>query len=74
MFVEFIILGGYGIFVWPAFLFTLVICLSLYLTTKKEFLKQEKIFIEVFKQSRAIKIEVNKNKENRKKVLSGTTI
>jgi len=74
MFVELITLGGYGIFVWPAFIFTFASCLSLYLKTKKEFLKQEKIFIKEFKQSQTIKVEVDKRKKTKEEVLSGSTI
>ena len=47
---ELLILGGYGQFVWPAFIFTFVSCFSLYVKTKKEFQKQEKIFLKEFKQ------------------------
>ena len=65
---EFFILDGYGQFVWPAFIFTFVICFALYLKTKKEFKKQEKIFSIEFKETEAIKIEESKEKE----VLSGS--
>ena len=65
---ELLILGGYGQFVWPAFIFTFVICFALYLKTKKEFQKQEKIFSIEFKETEAIKIEETKEKE----VLSGS--
>ena len=65
---ELLILGGYGQFVWPAFIFTFVICFALYLKTKKEFQKQEKIFLIEFKETEAIKIEETKEKE----VLSGS--
>ena len=41
---EFLILGGYGQFVWPAFIFTFVSCFALYIKTKKEFKNQEKMF------------------------------
>ena len=73
MFVKLMTLGGYGIFVWPAFIFTLVSCLSLYLKTKKEFLKQEKIFIKEFKQFQNTKFEVYKRKEIKEEFLSGST-
>ena len=65
---EFLILGGYGQFVWPAFIFTFVSCFSLYIKTKKEFQKQEKMFLKEFKQIQTEKIETTKNKE----VLSGS--
>ena len=68
------ILGGYGQFVWPAFIFTFVICFYLYLKTKKELQKQEKLFLEEFKQSQTAKIVVNSQKENTKKVLSGNSV
>ena len=71
---EIINLGGYGQFVWPAFVFTFVSCFYLYLKTKSEFQKQEKIFLNEFKQLKTIKIEVAKSKEIKKKILSGSSI
>ena len=67
---ELLILDGYGHFVWPAFVFTFVICFTLYLKTKKEFKKQEKIFSIEFKETEAAKIEETKKKE----ALSGSLI
>ena len=67
---ELLILGGYGQFVWPAFIFTFVSCFSLYVKTKKEFQKQEKIFLKKFKQMQTEKIETVKEKE----ALSGIPI
>ena len=67
---ELLILGGYGQFVWPAFIFTFVSCFSLYVKTKKEFKKQEKIFLKEFKQMQTEKIETVKEKE----ALSGSPI
>ena len=43
--IELVILGGYGQFVWPAFIFTFVCCFSLYMKTRKELKKQEKLFL-----------------------------
>jgi heme exporter protein D len=60
---ELLILGGYGQFVWPAFIFTFVSCFSLYVKTKKEFQKQEKIFLKEFKQMQTEKIETVKEKD-----------
>ena len=67
---ELFILGGYGQFVWPAFIFAIASCFFLYLKTKKEFQKQEKIYLKEFKQLQTKKIEVDKKKE----VLSGSLI
>ena len=60
---ELLILDGYGQFVWPAFIFTFVSCVALYVKTKKEFKKQEKMFLKVFKSMRTEKIETTKEKE-----------
>ena len=68
------ILGGYGQFVWPAFIFTFLICFYLYLKTKKELQTQEKLFLKEFKQSQTAKIVVNSQKENTKKILSGNSV
>ena len=71
---DLFILGGYGQFVWPAFIFTFVICFYLYLKTKKELRRQEKLFLNEFGQSQAVKIVVDSQKENTKKVLSGNSV
>ena len=68
------ILGGYGQFVWPAFIFTFVICFYLYLKTKKELQKQEKLYLKEFRLPQTAKIVVNSQKENTKKVLSGNSV
>jgi len=64
---ESFILGGYGHFIWPAFVFTFASCFVLYLKTKKDLIKQEKIFFQYFKQPQVIK---NKSARNFKKTLS----
>ena len=56
-------MGGYGHFVWPAFIFTLVSCFALYLKTDKEFKREEKMFLNEFKLMQSIKIKVVKEKE-----------
>ena len=72
--IEFLTLGGYGHFVWPAFIFTFVSCFSLYLKTKKELNKQEKLFLIEYKQVAAAKIKVAKQKKFSKEVLFGNLI
>ena len=59
------ILGGYGQFIWPAFIFTFVSCLILYLKTKKELQKQEKIFfsVYVYKELKIKKVEAIEEKK-----------
>ena len=63
-------MGGYGQFVWPAFIFTFVSCFALYLKTKREFQKQEKMFLKEFKQVQTDKTKTGKKKE----ALSGSPI
>ena len=70
MSLEFLILGGYGQFVWPAFIFTFVSCFTLYIKIKKEFKKQERMFLKEFKQMPTEKIETAKKRE----ALSGSPI
>ena len=60
---ELFILDGYGHFVWPAFIFTLVSCFALYLKTNKAFQKEEKIFLNEFKQIQEVKIKTVKEQE-----------
>ena len=67
---EFIVLGGYGQFVWSAFIFTIVSCLFLYLKTKNELQKQEKMFLNEGNELQAVKIENTKQKETSKEILS----
>ena len=69
---ELLVLGGYGQFVWPAFIFTFVSCFLLYIKTKKELKRQEKMFLIEFKQMPITKIEVAKQKELLKEVLSSS--
>ena len=70
---ELFILNGYGLYVWPAFIFAFLSCFYLYIKTKKEFLKQEKIFLNEFKELQTTRIKVSK-KETTKKVLSTNSI
>ena len=71
---EFLSFGGYGIFVWPAFIFAYASCSLLYLKTKKEFKRQEKVFLIKFKKIPVRKTEVSKQRELSKGVLSGSPI
>jgi heme exporter protein D len=72
--IEFIVLGGYGNFVWLAFIFTFASCFLLYLKTKNEFKRQEKMFLIEFKQIPVKKTRVSKQKELSKEVLSGSSV
>ena len=63
-------LGGYGFYVWPAFIFTFSICAVYYFKTKKDLVKQEKLFTNELKDNHIIKFEIDVIKENKQKALS----
>ena len=66
---EFLILGGYGQFIWSAFIFTFVSCLYLYLRIRIEFKQQEKIYLLKFKKVEVRKIQFGKRKKSREEAL-----
>jgi len=70
---NFLTLNGYGQFVWPAFLFTFVVCYYLYARTINEFNKQQKLFLETFEPPLAVKITVIKHKKSTEEFLTGST-
>ena len=69
--IELLTLDGYGHFVWPAFIFTFLCCFSLYLKTKKELNKQEKLFLIEHKKVSVAKLEFAKQKGFSKEILPG---
>ena len=69
MYQELFILGGYGYFVWPSFVFTLATCFLYYMKTKKELKNQEKLFISEFKYSNVTKTNTFKEKKVTKEAL-----
>ena len=73
MYQELFILGGYGHFVWPSFVFTLVTCFLYYIKTKKELQKQEKVFISEFRYLNVKKTNTFKEKKVGKEVLSASS-
>ena len=74
MALEILILGGYGQFVWPAFIFTFLSCLTLYIKTKKSLRKYEKIYLHKYKDLENSKIAVPQGKKIIKEALSGSSI
>jgi len=74
MVVDLLFLGGYGQFVWPAFIFTFVSCFLLYLKTKKELTKHERMFLIDLKQIPVREIKVAKQKVLSKEALSGSPV
>ena len=73
MMVEFISMGGYGIFVWSAFIFTFAFCLFLYLKTKKELKSQETMFSYKVKNLSAKQVKIVKKRKTTKQILVGSS-
>ena len=71
---KFLILGGYGQFVWPAFIFTFVSCFILFVKTKKEFQNQEKIFLQEYGQLKIQKVKTAQKEEIATVALSDSSI
>ena len=74
MSLDLLTLGGYGQFIWPAFIFTFLSCLILYVKTKKELQKQEKIFLDKYRQVHTVKIKVAEGEEIVKEAVSRSLI
>ena len=74
MALEILILGGYGQFVWPAFIFTFLSCLTLYIKTKKSLRKYEKIYLNKYKDLENSKVAAPQGKKITKEALSGSSI
>ena len=70
MLMELLTMNGYGQFVWPAFIFTFVSCLYLYLKIRIEFKQQEKIYLLKYKKAEIKKIQFDKRKKSREEALS----
>ena len=71
---ELLILGGYGQFVWPAFIFTFLLCLTLYIKTKKSLNKHEKIYLNEYKELENSNVVMPREKKIIKEALSGSSI
>ena len=69
MIIELLTMNGYGQFVWTAFTFSFVSCFYLYLKTRIEFKKQEKIYLLEFGLTEAKKIQFNKRKKSTEEAL-----
>jgi heme exporter protein D len=61
---DVLILGGYGHFIWPAFIFTIFSFVYLYITSRKEL----KLLEEEYKQTSDYKVKINNNPPEPKKI------
>ena len=65
-----LILGGYGQFVWPAFIFIFATCLTFYLKTSKQLQKQEKMYFAIYKDLRIEKTKALKENKGTQEAFS----
>ena len=63
-------LGGYGFFVWSAFIFTFVLCLFLYIKVKNDLTQHERKFLNKLKFMPYKKFKIVKNKKIVRTVLA----
>ena len=68
-----LLLNGYGVFVWPAFLLTFLICFLFYTKTKKELERQEKLYFSKFNVPVG-ELEIAKKEPMSKEVLSSSSV
>ena len=68
MYLEYLFLGGYGKFVWPAFILTFTSCTYLYIKTRSELKRYEKMFFLEFKELKTIKIDFDREKKEKAEV------
>tara|TARA_B100000700_G_C14338436_1_gene531553 strand:- start:264 stop:497 length:234 start_codon:yes stop_codon:yes gene_type:complete len=74
MIYEIISMQGYGIYVWSAFIFTLISFAALYVVIKLQLVKEEKRFKSKFKNLAAEKIESAKKQETYREILAYKSI
>jgi len=73
MSLNLLILGGYGLYVWRAFVFTFISLFVVYSKTKKELIKYEKIFFSEFEEKNFYKIPKSKQERIARGSLSATS-
>ncbi|MBS70563.1 MAG: hypothetical protein CML91_03630 [Rhodobiaceae bacterium] len=66
---EFLLMNGYGVYVWSSFIFTFVVCLYFYLKTKKTLKKLEKNFIKETETLSKIELESLKKQKVAREIL-----
>jgi|TARA_B100000900_G_scaffold12896_1_gene10410 heme exporter protein D len=67
---DLINMNGYGIYVWPAFIFTIMSFTSLYFIIKIQFIKEKKKFITKFGSLNSERAALAKSKSINREILS----
>ena len=70
---EILIMNGYGLYVWSAFVFTLLSFTSLYVITKVQYVKERNKFIAKFGTLNSERATFAKSQSINKEILSNTS-
>ena len=73
MITEVLIMNGYGIYVWSAFVFTFLGFISLYVITKIQYMKEKNKFIAKFGNLNSERADFAKSQSINKEILSNTS-
>ena len=71
---DILLMDGYGIFVWSAFIFTFLSFITLYVITKVHYIKEKNKFIAKFGTLNAERAVFAKSQIINKEILSNTSI
>ena len=70
---EILVMNGYGLYVWSAFIFTLISFASLYFIIKTQYVKERNKFIVKFGTLNSERVSLAKSQGMNKKILSNTS-
>ena len=73
MIIEILFMNGYGLYVWSAYIFTLVSFTSLYVVTKTQYSKEKKKFIAKFGTLNSERATFARSQRINKEILSNIT-
>ena len=73
MIIEILLMNGYGLYVWSAYIFTLVSFTSLYVVTKTQYSKEKKKFIAKFGTLNSERAAFAKSHSTNREILSNTS-
>ena len=70
---EILVMNGYGLYVWSAFIFTLISFASLYFIIKTHYVKERNKFIVKFGTLNSERVSLAKSQGMNKEILSNTS-
>ena len=71
---EILVMNGYGLYVWSAFIFTLISFASLYFIIKTQYVKERNKFVIKFGTLNSEKVSLANSQGMNKEILSNTSI